>query len=181
MDWNCQCTAHHRLNTGHTLRGCVDWNKLTFILLYKTKSHTLRGCVDWNCQCTAHHRLNTGHTLRGCVDWNFTMQFVSMGKHCHTLRGCVDWNSLSFTIFYYGSVTPCVGVWIETSLYHVSALTTSVTPCVGVWIETILRIRTGGTQQSHTLRGCVDWNHGALLVHDRVVGHTLRGCVDWNV
>ena len=130
--------------------------------------------MDWNCQCTAHHRLNTGHTLRGCVDWNFTMQFVSMGKHCHTLRGCVDWNSLSFTIFYYGSVTPCVGVWIETSLYHVSALTTSVTPCVGVWIET-LPLGHGTQPTCHTLRGCVDWNY----FEDQDWGDTTKSHPAW--
>ena len=33
-----------------------------------------------------------------------------------------------------------------------------VTPCVGVWIETRpMRIDKPG-RQSHTLRGCVDWN-----------------------
>ena len=98
----------------------------------------------------------------------------------HTLRGCVDWNSDDRSASRRDVVTPCVGVWIETFPKRSWRCLTTVTPCVGVWIETILRIRTGGTQQSHTLRGCVDWNHGALLVHDRVVGHTLRGCVDWN-
>ena len=33
-------------------------------------------------------------------------------------------------------VTPCVGVWIETSSILVIAEFTIVTPCVGVWIET---------------------------------------------
>ena len=33
-------------------------------------------------------------------------------------------------------VTPCVGVWIETSVADVACLAKIVTPCVGVWIET---------------------------------------------
>ena len=33
-------------------------------------------------------------------------------------------------------VTPYVGVWIETSIEHVSATKNKVTPYVGVWIET---------------------------------------------
>ena len=34
-------------------------------------------------------------------------------------------------------VTPCVGVWIETCITFRSNLQPIVTPCVGVWIETI--------------------------------------------
>ena len=34
--------------------------------------------------------------------------------------------------------------------------TTSVTPCVGVWIETLHEERDFFRQASHTLRGCVD-------------------------
>ena len=55
------------------------------------------------------------------------------------------------------TVTPCVGVWIET--YPVEKELTwwqKVTPCVGVWIETT----------------------GAGLWQDEQGGHTLRGCVD---
>ena len=33
-------------------------------------------------------------------------------------------------------VTPCVGVWIETSMHRFLQLHLLVTPCVGVWIET---------------------------------------------
>ena len=36
------------------------------------------------------------------------------------------------------TVTPCVGVWIETSLLPMKAKIPFVTPCVGVWIETVL-------------------------------------------
>ena len=34
------------------------------------------------------------------------------------------------------NVTPCVGVWIETSIALPSFKNSGVTPCVGVWIET---------------------------------------------
>ena len=33
-------------------------------------------------------------------------------------------------------VTPCVGVWIETSRSFTWSGHSTVTPCVGVWIET---------------------------------------------
>ena len=33
-------------------------------------------------------------------------------------------------------VTPCMGVWIETSLGVVVPFGWRVTPCMGVWIET---------------------------------------------
>ena len=98
----------------------------------------------------------------------------------HTLRGCVDWNSYRTSAILPDSVTPCVGVWIETPvsallclawfghtlrgcvdwnlIRHENMSFTEVTPCVGVWIETYT---VGGflkTVTSHTLRGCVDWN-----------------------
>ena len=33
-------------------------------------------------------------------------------------------------------VTPCVGVWIETTIISTFPTSKDVTPCVGVWIET---------------------------------------------
>ena len=98
----------------------------------------------------------------------------------HTLRGCVDWNIRTMTAMYPYVVTPCVGVWIETTR---SANFSFKSPC-------------------HTLRGCVDWNNpfrklliqislshpawvcGLKLGSLRRIHygrcHTLRGCVDWN-
>ena len=35
-----------------------------------------------------------------------------------------------------GYVTPCVGVWIETTTMRTYFAQVEVTPCVGVWIET---------------------------------------------
>ena len=34
-------------------------------------------------------------------------------------------------------VTPCVGVWIETTTGVSNPASGNVTPCVGVWIETV--------------------------------------------
>ena len=75
-------------------------------------------------------------------------------------------------------VTPCVGVWIETSVLDnwvhggeshpawvcgLKLLSTNpivlnweVTPCVGVWIETQACTPFSPPGRSHTLRGCVD-------------------------
>ena len=54
------------------------------------------------------------------------------------------------------SVTPCVGVWIETTTCPLSKPCKFVTPCVGVWIETLDDIPKPVRCCSHTLRGCVD-------------------------
>ena len=35
------------------------------------------------------------------------------------------------------TVTPCVGVWIETYIEPQKEHLAHVTPCVGVWIETL--------------------------------------------
>ena len=123
--------------SGHTLRGCVDWNFLNLRHFNLHKSHTLRGCVDWNSVKVISKRKIMSHTLRGCVDWNQsytsciscstivtpyvgvwieTMEASSYTKAimCHTLRGCVDWNKKDQRENLVVSVTPYVGVWIET-------------------------------------------------------------------
>ena len=38
------------------------------------------------------------------------------------------------------AVTPCMGVWIETTLSGISGALSPVTPCMGVWIETCSNI-----------------------------------------
>ena len=54
------------------------------------------------------------------------------------------------------SVTPFVGVWIETALARERLLEDLVTPFVGVWIETFTSGRNKKGKRCHTLRGCVD-------------------------
>ena len=41
-----------------------------------------------------------------------------------------------FINFFFIFVTPCVGVWIETLRRAIGFWINKVTPCVGVWIET---------------------------------------------
>ena len=76
------------------------------------------------------------HTLRGCVDWNSIPRSITISIRRHTLRGCVDWNSRLSLSSPLWSVTPFVGVWIETSTWWRKAYQDTVTPFVGVWIET---------------------------------------------
>ena len=54
------------------------------------------------------------------------------------------------------AVTPCVGVWIETSVLILLEGIFNVTPCVGVWIETTAEQSKEHPPLRHTLRGCVD-------------------------
>ena len=54
------------------------------------------------------------------------------------------------------TVTPCVGVWIETGKKVEVTYLPSVTPCVGVWIETNAEDIQSRELKGHTLRGCVD-------------------------
>ena len=98
------------------------------------------------------------------------------------------------------TVTPCVGVWIETIMpvnpWRLNCHTLRgcvdwnsaclqvlfsgrVTPCVGVWIETPVPDFPNFCL-CHTLRGCVDWNRNVIEFTDINYSHTLRGCVDWN-
>ena len=162
----------------HTLRGGVDWNNLIMRSDWLVRSHTLRGCVDWNPDDDA--RDIRSHTLRGCVDWNwrFSMMYV-----------------LSF------SVTPFVGVWIETRPWarwhdgrgsHPSwvcglkrssnaAANTSRCHTLRGCVDWNLRTsRQVCWRFRHTLRGCVDWNWDRMRINVERIRHTLRGCVDWN-
>ena len=117
--WVCglkQCFHGFRIcRTSHTLRGCVDWNQNVCILTFKpTQSHPAWVCgLKLRCFYTISETLR--HTLRGCVDWNFFNRIHNNNK----------------------TVTPCVGVWIETQTRKKSQRYYDVTPCVGVWIETI--------------------------------------------
>ena len=143
----------------HTLRGCVDWNIYGDMRGMNVPCHTLRGCVDWNetadsagietadvTPCVgvwietsigAYRVPAPSHTLRGCVDWNSAISSMPGNIPGHTLRGCVDWNLLRATMVTSSSVTPCVGVWIETPFPYSCKHIPNVTPCVGVWIETL--------------------------------------------
>ena len=136
------------------------------------------------------------------MDWNIYICRDTPITYSHTLRGCVDWNRNGQRYCYYGKVTPCVGVWIETpyreniSHYFRShpawvcglKLIVVVRHCLFFWSHPAWGCVDWNTEQdlidyyipSHTLRGCVDWNIGMVVVYHVFKGHTLRGCVDWN-
>ena len=54
------------------------------------------------------------------------------------------------------AVTPCMGVWIETTQHNEERNQYHVTPCMGVWIETDANSYQYAASQRHTLYGCVD-------------------------
>ena len=187
--WVCGLKLTYIINSKppyrHTLRGCVDWNRLS-VEVHPDAEVT--PCVGVWIETTFPRKNppKACHTLRGCVDWNFdSMTFNECaalshpawvcglkqgwqvnvdGVYCHTLRGCVDWNLLILSTVNPHIVTPCVGVWIETSVARLLGLPLVVTPCVGVWIETSKLLAPSQIFICHTLRGCVDWNN--KLVHN---------------
>ena len=126
-----------------------------------------------------YHAL-TGHTLRGCVDWNnnkFRLTQAVLVTPC--VGVWIETTKLN-SIYMSNEVTPCVGVWIETSSFKSVSSVNSVTPCVGVWIETFLKMKKWHRAMSHPAWVCglkpitrVLWKYS--------MSHTLRGCVDWNI
>ena len=74
-------------------------------------------------------------------------------------------------------VTPCVGVWIETSSAQRPDKQHTVTPCVGVWIETTLTNLIFQQSLSHPAWVC-GLKHVVINLHFLGNRHTLRGCVD---
>ena len=96
-------------------------------------------------------RTTYGATLSGShPSWvcGLKQGFSNLGRGdlSHTLRGCVDWNFAMGAQVNRDSVTPFVGVWIETSALRVTFTVNLVTPFVGVWIET-----SGGLLTNHQL------------------------------
>ena len=63
---------------------------------------------------------------------------------------------LSLRILSITNVTPHVGVWIETVAVGQSCHSGIVTPHVGVWIETIFKFIIATVYTSHTSCRCVD-------------------------
>ena len=75
-------------------------------------------------------------------------------------------------------VTPCMGVWIETSRTRFSCCPSPVTPCMGVWIETLIRSRYVGVL---TVTPCMGvWIETLRREKGKLMSfcHTLYGCVD---
>ncbi len=72
-----------------------------------------------------------------------------------------------------------MGVWIETSRQTKIRYLFSVTPFVGVWIETMFQPKKVGKNQSHPSWVC-GLKHHQSKSRKFPQSHTLRGCVDWN-
>ena len=70
-----------------------------------------------------------------------------------------------------------MGVWIETGSGIPDRILKSVTPCVGVWIETDLSALSIRATESHPAWVCGLKLLLAMLL-ELLLSHTLRGCVD---
>ena len=77
----------------------------------------------------------------------------------HTLRGCVDWNSTDENLEGINTVTPFVGVWIETPDYLGWDLSLRSHPSWVCGLKLQKRYDALWIYRCHTLRGCVDWNN----------------------
>ena len=148
---------------------------------YPKNRHTLRGCVDWNIKrLKIKQPMNLSHPSWVC-GLKLSLQRKLLGLMLsHTLRGCVDWNSIVCTLRWVRFVTPFVGVWIETDNLPAVLPRCFVTPFVGVWIET-------SDRWSETCQRWVTPFVGVWIETDfapsimlRSESHTLRGCVEWN-
>ena len=164
----------------HTLRGCVDWNKMVGYVIILIGCHTLRGCVDWNQSSWTPPKPNRCHTLRGCVDWNTDAPTHVDGHNVTPFVGVWIETDCIAKLLVCIYVTPFVGVWIETEIERKLRKKVVVTPFVGVWIETSSLLSAIYRYRRHTLRGCVDWNTRLSPMRKEKTSHTLRGCVDWN-
>ena len=73
-----------------------------------------------------------------------------------------------------------MGVWIETIKEENNFVELKVTPCVGVWIETSVTGICLASVLSHPAWVC-GLKLGGIVAAGASLGHTLRGCVDWNL
>ena len=76
----------------------------------------------------------------------------------HSLCGSVDWNLM----------------------FEMPARDLTVTPYVGVWIETLAGYHLSKNMPCHSLCGSVDWNIETTAGFEAAVSHSLCGSVDWN-
>ena len=67
------------------------------------------------------------------------------------------------------TVTPCVGVWIETGLSGYIIKLPDVTPCVGVWIETTYKTKYHAQTMSHPA-----WVCGLKHIYPCLYGYSVK-------
>mgnify|MGYP004542850293 CR=1 FL=1 len=165
----------------HTLYGCVDWNSIWLIWLMRTSSHTLYGCVDWNIWTSKIIVQAICHTLYGCVDWNCALDnlaVVDSASHPVWVCGLKLDDAESFGMK--KDVTPCMGVWIETRCRCRCWYCPLVTPCMGVWIETVCRAACEPLPWVTPCMGVWIETLQTPAPPYCALCHTLYGCVDWN-
>ena len=157
----CKIYREYVREDRHTLYGCVYWNSQFSTWLGITWSHTLYGCVYWNMRHNAGKILIRVTPYMGvCIETDVAIK-QRTADNSHTLYGCVYWNNpnplLAYQKIY---VTPYMGVCIETTGKQIKELTRASHP---IWV-CVLKLKAmayqSGNALSHTLYGCVYWNHG---------------------
>ena len=176
MDWNpSACRLYQDPTRSHPSWVCGL--KLYVILItFRLIRHTLRGCVDWNLIPLTEPCDKPSHTLRGCVDWNDLCKHSKTPDDGHTLRGCVDWNRkwlLNINLKFASHPSWVCGLKLPSSFILVAIA--SVTPFVGVWIETLTNLLMVASSWGHTLRGCVDWNR----IRVKILDNSSRSHPSW--
>ncbi len=122
--------------TGHTLRGCADWNSPSAGKVFEVRVTPFVGVwIETNNFVASVSSDGVTPFVGVWIETSSYHKDLSPFIR-HTLRGCVDWNldRLAQLLVHY--VTPFVGVWIETENTARQYETSLVTPFVGVWIET---------------------------------------------
>ena len=113
----------------------------------------------WVCglklQSAVGHVLVSGHTLYGCVDWNLSKSSMNEDKAVTPCMGVWIETSVSVSLSSLHSVTPCMGVWIETPPQPWLHWQRYVTPCMGVWIETTISRRLSHRWRTFTVIPCM--------------------------
>ena len=94
------------------------------------------------------------HTLYGCVDWNLNAYPDVSAEWRHTLYGCVDWNYKDENIADFVTVTPCMGVWIETRLPYTGVALPWSHPVWVCGLKQRERRRGGERTESHPVWVC---------------------------
>ena len=142
----------------HTLRGCVDWNTASINEWFILVSHTLRGCVDWNSTSSASLRSSAVTPFVGVWIETGIKKPARLGRMSHPSWVC------GLKLYHQRRNNPSSRShpsWVcglkHNNMGNVCHLLT-VTPFVGVWIETSMIDINPQVNSSHTLRGCVDWN-----------------------
>ena len=108
------------------------------------------------------------------MDWNLP---IALKPSLFSVTPCVGvWiETLTPTLLYFANyVTPCVGVWIETHLILMRWSLHSVTPCVGVWIETF-----AGSPKINAFSSHPAWVCGLKLFSIHHTSTSLRSHPAW--